>query len=59
MSSLLIKLGSIAVHAEELLSPDGREADKSALLGLLADSEVRVFLDAKENAVYLPLKRHP
>lgn len=56
-SSLLLKLASIAVHAEELLSPDGREADRQAILGLLADPEVRKFLDDKINAALLPLKR--
>lgn len=55
--TLLLKLGSIAVHAEEMLSPDGREADRRALLGLLADQEVRRFLDAPENQVLLPRKR--
>ena len=57
MDSLTIKLASIAVHAEELLSPDGREADREALRGLLVDPEVRVFLNDKAHAVYLPLKR--
>jgi hypothetical protein len=55
--TLLMKLGSIAIHAEELLSPDGREADKSALLGLLADAEVQEFLRSEEMRVLLPVKR--
>jgi hypothetical protein len=55
--TLLMKLGSIAVHAEELFSPDGRQADKSALLGLLADAEVQEFLQAEEMRVLLPVKR--
>lgn len=55
--TLVIKLASIAVHAEELFSADGREADKAAIEGLLQDHEVREFLDANENRVFLPLKR--
>jgi hypothetical protein len=57
MDSLSIKLASIVVHVEELLSPDGREADKNAILGLLADHEVRAFLEDPANRVYLPLMR--
>ena len=57
LDSLSIKLASIVVHVDELLSVDGREADKQAILGLLADREVRTFLDDPENRVYLPLKR--
>ncbi len=53
----VIKLAAIAVHAEELLSDDGRGADRSAILGLLADHDVRVVLDDPANGVYLPLKR--
>lgn len=56
-ATLWLKLGSIAVHAEELLSADGREADKQAILGLLADAEVRRFLTAPANQVLLPRKR--
>lgn len=55
--SLWMKLGCIAVHAEELLSPDGHEFDREALRGLLQDAEVRRFLDAPKNKVYFPRKR--
>ena len=44
-TTLIIKLASLAVHAEELFSVDGREADKQAIVGLLLDSEVRAFLN--------------
>lgn len=57
MDSLTIKLASIAVHAEELFSPDGHELDKGSIEGLLRDPEVRAFLDDPKNAVLLPLKR--
>jgi hypothetical protein len=53
--SLLVKLGSIAVHADEMLSPDGREVDKHTLRGLLAEPDVVQWL--KDNAVMLPRKR--
>jgi len=55
--SLWLKLGCIAVHAEELISPDGHEFDKEALRGLLQDAEVRRFLDAPKNKVYFPRRR--
>jgi len=58
VTTLLIKLASIAVHADEMLSPDGHHFDKEVIRSLLTDSEVRAFLDAKENQVYLPLKRN-
>lgn len=59
----LIKLGSIAVHAEELLdmqaSGDARAAqfDIEAIRGLLADAEVRAILDDPSSQVFLPVKR--
>jgi hypothetical protein len=61
-AALWIKLASIAVHAEELLETatvDGPAAtfDVAAIKGLLADREVRAFLDAPKNAVLLPRKR--
>jgi hypothetical protein len=56
-TTLCIKLASIAVHAEELLSPTGHEFDREAIQGLLRDPQVRELLDAKENQVFLPRKR--
>lgn len=55
--SLLCKLGSIAVHVEEALSPDGRDADRVAIQALLADGEVQEWLAAMDAAALLPLKR--
>lgn len=51
-----IKLASIIVHVQELLSPDGREADKQAILGLLQDQDVVTWLKSFDPAL-LPLKR--
>ena len=53
--SLAIKLGSIAVHADELLSPKGHPFDKIVLEGLLQDAEVVEWLGKMR--VFLPVKR--
>lgn len=55
--SLLCKLGSIAIHTEELRSDDGHPFDAAALDQLLADTEVRQWLDAMKGAALLPKKR--
>ena len=53
--TLLCKLGSIAVHVEEMLSAKGHIFDRSALESLLSDDEVREWIKAM--GVYLPRKR--
>lgn len=53
--SLLIKLGSIAVHADEAFSTDGRNVDVDVTKGLIQDPEVRAWI--KEMGALLPLKR--
>ena len=58
--SLLSKLGSIAVHAQEMFSEAGRnfdayDFDRQAILGLLTDAELQQWI--KEMGVYLPVKR--
>jgi len=55
--TILLALGSIAVHADELLSIDGREADKEAIRGLLSNKELREWI--KKQGCLLPLKRRP
>lgn len=55
---LLCKLGSIAVHAEELLSPDGHEFDREVLRALLADEEVKAWLADMTKLAMVPVKRH-
>ena len=64
--SLEIKLGSIAVHADELLSPTdnptliaegGHTVDRDAIKSLLSDPEVRAFLSDMEKGCFLPLRR--
>lgn len=53
--SLLCKLGSIAVHADELLSPCGHPFDKAVLLQLLQDSEVKSWISNMK--AFMPVKR--
>ena len=56
--SLLIKLGSIAVHTDELLGPGGEPAfDKPAIQTLLEDPEVKEWIDIMTKQAYLPVKR--
>ena len=51
----LVKLGSIVVHVEEMLSPKGCEFDKIAIESLLKDPEIVEWIKAM--GVYLPVKR--
>ena len=55
--ALLSKLGSIAVHVEELLSPKGHDFDKIALEQLLNDAEVKVWISDMDQMAMLPKKR--
>ena len=56
-ASLLCKLGSIVVHADELISPDGHQFDRVALQSLLADTEVKEWLREMDGAAMVPRKR--
>lgn len=56
-ASLLVKIGSIMVHAEEFLSPKGHAFDKAALDGLLNDPEVVSWRKQMDAMAPLPLKR--
>lgn len=56
-ATVLAKLGSIAVHAEEMLSPLGHGFDKIALQSVLADPEVVEWLDGMRKLALLPEKR--
>ncbi len=55
--TLLVKLGSIAVHTEEMMSPKGHHFDKATLDALLNDPEVREWLEAMGAQALLPVKR--
>lgn len=55
--ALLCKLGSIAVHADELISPNCHEFDRIALQNLF-DSEVKEWIEAMTEMAMVPLKRN-
>lgn len=56
-ATVLVKLGSIAVHVEEMLSKNGHEVDRIALDQLLADPELKVWMSAMNSMALLPVKR--
>lgn len=53
--SLLCKLASIAVHADEFTGPNRHEYDLAALRSALEDPEVREWLKAM--GPFVPVKR--
>lgn len=55
--SLLVKLGSIVVHADEMLSPRGHHFDKIALQQLIRDEEIQKWLKQMDMLAMLPKKR--
>jgi hypothetical protein len=57
-SALLCKLGSIIVHADELMSPFGHQFDREALRPLLADPEVAEWIAGMGELALIPLKRN-
>jgi hypothetical protein len=54
---ILIKLGSIAVHAEEVLSEKCHPFDLDTLKALLNDSDVKIWLAEMDKLALLPKKR--
>lgn len=55
--TLLVKLGSIAVHVEELASPTGHHFDKIAVASLLNDPEVKEWIAQMNAMAMIPRKR--
>lgn len=55
--TLLVKLGSIAVHVDEMLAPRGHPLDRVALHSLLADPEVKEWVAQMDAMAMLPKKR--
>ncbi len=55
--TLLIKLGSIATHTDELLSDKGHHFDVEVLKALLNDIEVVEWLSEMDKLALLPKKR--
>ena len=56
--ALLVKIGSIAVHADEILSPHRHAVDVDAIKTLLDDAEVREWLAQMSKSALLPVKRN-
>jgi hypothetical protein len=56
-ASLLCKLGSIARHADELLSPQGHVFDRAAIERLLEDPEVKGWMAEMDKLSLLPVAR--
>ncbi len=55
--TLLVKLGSVIVHYQEVMGPDPHEFDVAAINTLLEDPEVTEWLDGMRAGAFLPLKR--
>lgn len=54
---LLAKVGSILVHVEEMLSPQGHRFDRAALEATMNDPEVKEWLEALDKLALVPKKR--
>jgi hypothetical protein len=54
---LLSKLGSIVVHADEYLGPDGHQFDLEAMRALLCDQEVNEWCIAMRSMALIPERR--
>lgn len=54
---VLIKLGSIVRHTEELLSPKGHEFDVHTLKALMNDEELQKWMKEMDKMAFLPVKR--
>ncbi len=57
-AQLLIKLGSIIVHQQELNSCHGHYMDRVALDTLLQDSDVKKWMREMDESALLPKKRN-
>lgn len=55
--TLLCKLSSVVVHADEYLSPDGHDVDLVALHSALRDPEVKEWIEQMAASGMAPVKR--
>lgn len=55
--SVLMKLGSAVVHAEELISVNGHGFDRAAFEQMVADPELQAWIKAMRREALLPVKR--
>ncbi len=56
-AGLLVKLASIAVHTDEILSPSGHQFDLGALRTVAQDPEVAAWLTEMNKLGLIPVKR--
>ena len=56
-ATLLCKLGSAVVHADEYLSPACHDFDRIALQAVLDDPEVKEWLAQMQKLAMIPRKR--
>jgi hypothetical protein len=55
--SVAVKLASLAVHLEEMLSPSRHRYDVSAAETILRDPELRAYLAEMDKLTLLPVRR--
>jgi len=55
--TLLVKLGSIIIHVEELTSPTGHHFDHAAFKTAMLDPEVVAWIAEMDKMAFLPKKR--
>jgi hypothetical protein len=53
----LVKLGSIARHAEELIGPGGHPTDADTIRSLLQDPDVTKLMQQMDDMALLPVAR--
>lgn len=56
-ATLLVKLASVSVHAEELMGPGGHSFDQVALVTVLNDPEVVAWVKEMTAMGFAPVKR--
>ena len=54
---LLVKLGSLIVHYEEMIDSGGHHFDAAAAESLREDPEVKAWVQSMHNLALLPVKR--
>lgn len=57
-ANVLIQLGSLVVHYEELTSPHGHPLDKATIDSIRNSPEVAEWFDAMNKYAFLPVKRN-
>ncbi len=55
--TVLCKLGSLAVHVDEMLSDDGHALDRTEIETLLKDEDVKEWLAEMDKMALVPKRR--